>query len=70
LLAAGGWLAGLILGLLGAAMVALFARWRVALSPQMLLASLATVLTAGLGFGIWPAWKASIIPPIRALQME
>jgi len=70
LLAAGGWLAGLILGLLGAAMVAIFARWRVALSPQMLLASLATVLTAGLGFGTWPAWKASIIPPIRALQME
>jgi putative ABC transport system permease protein len=70
LLAAGGWLAGLILGLLGAVMVAFFARWRVALSPQMLLASLATVLAAGLGFGTWPAWKASIIPPIRALQME
>jgi putative ABC transport system permease protein len=70
LLAAGGWLAGLILGLLGAAMVAFFARWRVALSPEMLLASLATVLTAGLGFGTWPARKASLIPPIRALQME
>jgi putative ABC transport system permease protein len=70
MLAAGGWLAGLILGLLGAAMIALFARWRVALSPQMLLASLATVLIAGLGFGTWPARKASLIPPIRALQME
>ncbi|HEY1985154.1 MAG TPA: ABC transporter permease [Terracidiphilus sp.] len=70
LLAAGGWLAGLLLGLLGAAMVAFFARLRVALSPQMVLASLATVLTAGLGFGTWPAWKASIIPPIRALKME
>jgi putative ABC transport system permease protein len=70
LLAAGGWLAGLILGLLGAATVAFFARWRVALSPEMLLASLVTVLTAGLVFGIWPAWKASLIPPIRALQME
>lgn len=70
LLAAGGWLAGLILGLMGAAMVAFMARWRVALSPQMLLASLATVLTAGLGFGTWPARKASVITPIRALQMK
>ena len=70
LLAAGGWLAGLVLGLLGAAMVAFLARWRVAISPQMLVVSLATVFIAGLGFGIWPARKASLIPPIRALQME
>jgi putative ABC transport system permease protein len=70
LLATGGWLAGLVLGLLGTAMVALLARWRVAVSLQMLVTSLATVLIAGLGFGIWPARKASLIPPIRALQME
>jgi putative ABC transport system permease protein len=70
MLAAGGWLAGLLLGLLGATMVAFLTRWRVAVSSQMLAASLATVLIAGLGFGIWPARKASLIPPIRALQME
>ena len=70
LLATGGWLAGLLAGLLAAAMVAFFARWRVAVSPQMLRVSLATVLTAGLAFGIWPARKASLVPPIRALQME
>ncbi len=70
LLAAGGWLAGLILGLVGSALVAFLARWKVELSPQMLLASLATVLIAGIGFGTWPALKASLIPPIRALQME
>jgi putative ABC transport system permease protein len=70
MLAAGGWLAGLVVGLVGTAMVAFFARWRVAVSPQMLVPSLATVLIAGLGFGIWPARKASLIPPIRALQME
>jgi putative ABC transport system permease protein len=70
LLATGGWLSGLLVGLVAAAMVAFFARWRVAVSPQMLLVSLATVLTAGLGFGIWPARKASLVPPIRALQME
>jgi putative ABC transport system permease protein len=70
LLATGGWLAGLLVGLLAAAMVALLARWSVAVSPEMLLVSLATVLVAGLGFGIWPARKASLVPPIRALQME
>jgi putative ABC transport system permease protein len=70
MLAAGGWLAGLVLGLLATTMLTFLARWRVAVSPQMLVVSLATVLIAGLGFGIWPAWKASLIPPIRALQME
>jgi putative ABC transport system permease protein len=70
MLAAGGWFAGLVLGLLGAAMVFFLAQWRIAIAPQMLAASLATVLIAGLGFGIWPARQASIIPPIRALQME
>ena len=70
MLALGGWLAGLIAGLSGAAMVLYFAHWKVAISASMLLASLGTVLIAGIGFGTYPARKASQIPPIRALQVE
>ncbi len=70
MLALGGWLAGFMAGLSGAAVVVLVAHWKVAVSASMLLASLGTVLIAGVGFGTYPARKASLIPPIRALQVE
>jgi putative ABC transport system permease protein len=70
LLALAGWLAGLALGVCGTATVAVAAKWRVAISPSMVLISLGTVLAAGAGFGTWPARRASLITPIRALQVE
>ena len=70
LLAFAGWLAGMLLGLTGAAMAALAGKWAIAISPSMLLISFVTVLVAGAGFGTWPARKASLITPIRALQVE
>ena len=70
LLALGGWLAGMMIGLLGAGAVALLAKWKVALAPSLLPASLATALGAGIGAGTYPARKASLIPPIQALQVE
>jgi putative ABC transport system permease protein len=69
-LALAGWLGGFALGVSGAAGVAVFAQWKVAISPSMLLVSLATVLIAGVGFGTYPARKASLITPIRALKVE
>jgi hypothetical protein len=36
----------------------------------MVMVSLGTVLVAGAGFGTWPARRASLITPIRALQVE
>jgi putative ABC transport system permease protein len=70
LLAIGGWIAGLILGILGAFAVGYFAKWKIAIAPSMLITSFVTVLGAGAGFGTYPARKASLIPPIRALQVE
>ena len=70
LLALGGWLAGLVTGAAGAVAVAFFAKWKIAFSPATLLMSLATVVMAGVGFGTYPARKASLIRPIRALQVE
>ncbi len=70
LLALAGWVGGFALGASGAAVVALVAGWKVAISASMLLVSLATVLVAGVGFGTYPARKASLITPIRALKVE
>jgi putative ABC transport system permease protein len=70
LLAFAGWLAGLALGIAGTASVALAAKWKVAIAPSMVMVSLGTVLVAGAGFGTWPARRASLITPIRALQVE
>lgn len=67
LLALGGWLAGLAIGALGAAAVALATEWSTALPTRALLASAVMVLIAGLGFGSVPARKASRLPPIEAL---
>ena len=67
LLALGGWMAGLAIGGIGAAAVALGTEWTLAVPVDALLASIAMVLIAGLGFGAFPARKASLLPPIEAL---
>jgi ABC-type antimicrobial peptide transport system permease subunit len=67
LLALGGWMAGLLVGLIGAAVVALGTEWTLAIPVNALLASIAMVLISGLGFGAFPARKASLLPPIEAL---
>jgi putative ABC transport system permease protein len=69
-LAFGGWLAGAAAGALGAAAVALGTRWPLALPTGALLASLAMAGVMGLGFGAFPARKASLLPPIAALATE
>jgi len=67
LLALGGWMAGLTIGAIGAAAVALGTEWTLAVPVNALVASIAMVLIAGLGFGAFPARKASLLPPIEAL---
>src|SRR5215210_1206883 len=66
-LALGGWLAGVAVGGLGAAAVAFGTDWKVGLPFEALLTSLAMAGATGLGFGAFPARKASLLPPIQAL---
>ena len=66
-LALGGWLIGLVIGGLGTALVALGTEWKVGVPVTALLTSLGMVLFIGLGFGAFPARRASLIPPIEAL---
>jgi putative ABC transport system permease protein len=67
-LAFGGWASGIALGAAGAGIVALGTAWKVAIPWESLLVSLAMAGSIGLGFGAFPARRASLIPPIRALQ--
>jgi len=70
LLALGGWAAGIAIGALGAKVVALETSWKVAASPEVVLATLGMALMTGLGFGAYPARRASLMPPIQALLVE
>jgi putative ABC transport system permease protein len=67
-LALGGWLAGVLLGLGGAAVVGAIGKWPVTAPMTTMLASLGFSLTIGLLFGALPARRASMIEPILALR--
>jgi putative ABC transport system permease protein len=69
-LSLGGWLAGAAFGALGIAALAFGTSWEVALPFRALLVSLALVLATGLGFGVFPARRASLLPPVRALAAD
>jgi hypothetical protein len=50
--------------------VALATGWRVAIPAPALLLSFAMALATGPVFGVLPARKAALVPPIRALLSE
>lgn len=66
-LSLGGWLAGMLLGAVGATVVQLATEWQVGAPLQAILASFAMAVVIGLGFGAIPARRAAMIPPVRAL---
>jgi putative ABC transport system permease protein len=68
LLSLGGWGAGVVLGAVATAGVALATAWDPAVPGQALLASLGMVSVLGLGCGAYPARRASLLPPIEALR--
>lgn len=63
-----GWLAGIAAGGIGAAIVAFATEWAVAVPVNALIASAVMVLLCGLGFGVFPARKASRMQPMDALR--
>ncbi len=67
--AVGGFL-GLFLGFVMAQIIASFADWSVGFSFMAILISVGVCALVGLGFGIYPALKASRMDPILALQRE
>ena len=60
----------IFLGFIMAQIIASFADWRVGFSFMAILISVGVCALVGLGFGIYPALKASRMDPILALQRE
>jgi putative ABC transport system permease protein len=63
-----GWISGVALFGLGAAALLASTDWRLGLPAGALVASLATAVGTGLGFGALPARQAARLPPLRALS--
>jgi putative ABC transport system permease protein len=70
LLTVAGGLLGSVLGLVGSALIQLFAGWPTAVHPLMLAAALVVALAVGIGFGFYPAWHAAGLDPVEALRQE
>jgi putative ABC transport system permease protein len=70
LLTVAGGVLGSMLGLVGSALIQLFAGWPTAVHPLMLVAALVVALAVGIGFGFYPAWYAAGLDPVEALRQE
>jgi putative ABC transport system permease protein len=65
-----GGLIGVALGVGAAVVIANFAGWRVALSPEAVALAVAFAFIIGVFFGFYPARKAARLNPVEALRFE
>jgi putative ABC transport system permease protein len=65
-----GGLAGVALGVAGAAAIGQLAGWRVVLSPEAVLLAVGFAFAIGVFFGFYPARKAARLNPVEALRFE
>lgn len=65
-----GGVVGILVGILGSGIVGLTGAMAVTVSPFSILLSLGFSAMVGIGFGYYPAYKASLLNPIDALRYE
>ena len=65
-----GGLIGVLCGILGSWIVGWTTNWQTAVPIGPLILALIFSITVGLGFGVIPAWRASLLDPIEALRSE
>lgn len=70
LLSMAGGLIGVLIGILGAYLMHRFAGMNIAITLSSILLSLGFSAAIGVGFGYYPAYKASLLNPIDALRYE
>ena len=70
ILAVGGGIAGVVLGVIGSLFVAVGTMWSISVSLSSILIAFGFSLIVGLFFGVYPARKASLLDPIEALRSE
>ena len=65
-----GGLAGVLIGIVGAHLMHMLAGMNIAITMSSILLSLSFSAAIGIGFGYYPAYKASLLNPIDALRYE
>ena len=70
LLSISGGLVGVVVGIVGANLMHIFAGMNIAITLSSILLSLCFSAGIGIGFGYYPAYKASLLNPIDALRYE
>ncbi len=68
LLAAAGGAVGILVGVGAAELVSAVTAWETRVSGRTLLVATLSVAAIGVGFGVYPAWRAASLDPIAALQ--
>jgi putative ABC transport system permease protein len=61
---------GLTLGISGALLLAALAPIPAAVPLWAVAAALAVAIVSGMGFGLYPAWRAANLDPVEALRYE
>lgn len=70
LLSMAGGLIGVVIGIAGAYLMQKFAGMNIAITLQSIILSMGFSAAIGIGFGYYPAYKASLLNPIDALRYE
>ncbi|MDB4966042.1 MAG: Macrolide export ATP-binding/permease protein MacB [Myxococcales bacterium] len=65
-----GGMLGLLLGVIGSRVLASSLGWATLVRPDIVVAAVAFSAIVGIGFGLYPAYKASRLDPIDALRYE
>ena len=69
LIATAGGLSGLVLGIGSALLIQGLFAFPVSFNGAIMLVATATSMAIGIGFGLYPAWKAARMDPVEALRM-